>query len=177
MNVTRLDFHHDPAEDRLVLTAHGIGAAPVTLTLTRRLTRSVLGKLVELLMGSSPTVSRAPARYREEVLLFEFASALSEEEPPAGAATGRAEPPLPHDIPPPPVLVTRVDFRLPPSSLELCFFDPSGPRVNIALTRTEAHRLLDRLARKTREAEWGFDELNWIDRRGQVMMPDTMVMS
>lgn len=187
MKATSLDFHHDPIEDRLVLTAHAAGAPSVTLTATRRLTRALLGKMVELLMRSNANMSRTPARHREEVLLFEFATALTEagdrpmDGPPAvetvtekaAATVGGAAP----------TMLVQLDFRLPGAltqgmtGLEIRLFDPSGPRVDVSVSRAEAYRLLDLLVRKTREADWGFEELNWIDRRGHVVMPQTAVLS
>ena len=177
MDATSLDLHYDAAEDRLVLTAHGT-AVPVSVALTRRLTRDLLSKTVELLMLSSAEVSRAPAQHRETVLLFEFASALAEatERPMGERAKCRAAV-QPSDRAGPPAMAVRGDLRLRPSGLDLGVFDLSGLRFQVCLTRAEVHRLLDLMIRLTQVAEWRLEEVNWIDRRRHLVVPEQKLLS
>ena len=72
-----LGLRYDQAEDRLILIATFPDSERVALAMTRRLGRAVIGKLIELLMSSSPEVSRAAAEHREDVLLFEHVAAVT----------------------------------------------------------------------------------------------------
>ncbi len=170
MKATRLDIRHNPYEDRLVLIASGAGAAPAALALTRRLTRAIIGKLIELLMNSSPDISRTAAAHREDVLLFEHVAAVSSAQAdPASGGGAPTEPPPPE---PESTLLIRVDFTPTAPGLVMRFSDAAGPRCELALSRTQVHQLLSILARKAREAEWDFGELGWIDRRMHVVVPE-----
>lgn len=178
ISATSLDLHHDPVEDRLVLTARGAEDDPVAMTFTRRLTRALLGKLTDLLMRSNEEVGRAPAEHRAEVLLFEHMSALSEASradasPDGGEATAGPKAPPPGT----PVMVHRIDFTIRTAGIGIVLFDEASQRVSVGLTRAEAHRVLDMLVRKTREADWNLDEMDWLDRRRHIVVPDRVALS
>lgn len=180
MNATSLDLRHDPVEDRLVVIARGADADPVALTLTRRLTRALLGKLADLLMRSNEEVGRAPAEHREEVFLFEHMAALSDaaaSAPSGEEGDGTPAPPAAGREPADTVMVLRIDFTIRPAGFDIVLFDADKPRVTVALTRFETHRVLDLLVRKAREAEWGFDELDWLDRRRHIVVPEAAALS
>ena len=173
MDAMSLGLRYDQAEDRLILIATFPDSERVALAMTRRLGRAVIGKLIELLMSSSPEVSRAAAEHREDVLLFEHVAAVT-----AGAGEGTpAAGASPEEPLAPPTLLCRVDLMPAAERLAVKFFDAGGQRFNLVLDRAQVHQLLGIMANKAREAAWDFGELSWIDRRMHVVVPKGISVS
>lgn len=171
-----LDLRYDAAQDRLWLTARSEGAA-VDLALTRRLTRLLLGGMLDLLMRTSDAVGRSSAAHRGDVLLFEHLAALDRQPAPppaapvAGPESGEAAANRPA-----PVLVGRVDLSLGADGFSLSFW-AATELARLRLPRDQAHLLLDVLVAKTRDAEWDLAELAWMDRRGQFVRAEGALAS
>lgn len=168
-----LDLRYDAAQDRLWLTARS-DAEKVDLALTRRLTRLLLGGMLDLLMRTSDAVGRSSAAHRGDVLLFEHLAALDRQPAPAPgipaavADTGEKAAA--------PALVSRVDLSLRGDGLTLSFW-ATAELARLRLPRDQAHLLLDVLIAKTREAEWDLAELAWMDRRGQFVRGEGVLAS
>lgn len=189
MNASRIDLAYDLVEDRILLTAFGPGDQHVPLCMTRRFTRSFLGKLAETLLKTNGDVSRAASDHREEVFLFEHMNALSstefsssqEGEQQAAAASnpdsGSGEEQAAVAVQAKPGLITRVDVTIRTEGFIMNLFELDVSRATIGLSRPEAHRILDLMLRKARTAGWDLDELNWIDRRRHIVVPESMSLS
>jgi hypothetical protein len=177
--MSNLTIGYDRVEDRLTLTATVPGQSVVPLWLTRRLARGVLTKLVELLMRSNDVLKRAPTEHREEVLLFEHVNALATaaERPTSERPGATRAPETATEHRGTPTIIVRVDFTPKAGGFGVRLFDVAGPRAGLFLTRTQAHQLLDLLICKVRQADWGFEELNWLDRRRHVIVPETASVS
>lgn len=168
---TSLDLRYELREDRLVLTAR-TAASGLELLLTRRLTRALLAGLLELLMQTSDLVARSGAAHRSDVLLFEHLEAVTPFA--AGAAPPQGAPPsLTAEIQArPPRLVDRIDLTIKPGALLLSLRDEAGELAWMNLSRPMVHQLINMLLIKCREAGWNLDELAWIDRAGQIVVPE-----
>ena len=172
MNAASLGLRYDQAEDRLILIASGLTAERVALAMTRRLGRTLIGKMIELLMNSSPEVSRAAVQHRDDVLLFEHVTAVAAGvggTPSASGAQPGSTMSSAQDVAP--TLLCRVDLTPTAERLVMRFFDADGPRFDLVLDRAQLHQLLGIMAGKAREASWDFGELGWIDRGMHVVVP------
>lgn len=165
---SHLDLRYDPAEDRLVLTARD-ASRRLDLALTRRLARGLLRGMIDLLMRTSPEVGRAGAGHREDVLLFEHAGALAALQATA-VPMGEQQAIPPASATEQPVLLGRVDLNANQHSLTLMLVSLDQPVSVLVLPWEKAHQLLSVLLGKTKAAEWGFEELAWVDRQGQVVL-------
>jgi hypothetical protein len=171
-----LDLRYDAVEDRLLLTARSDEEA-VDLLLSRRLTRRLLGGMLDLLMRTSVAVGRSSGDHRGDVLLFEHVAALDRLPPPGAApdpdrtkavgGPGRRQP----------LLASRVDISLGPDGMRLSLWVGSSQTAWMQVPRDQAHLLLDMLLSKAREAEWDLNELGWIDRRGHYVRPGGVLAS
>lgn len=167
---TSLDLLYEMRQDRLLLTAR-TAEAGVDLLLTRRLTRALLSGLLDLMMRTSDLVSRSGPEHRSDVLLFEHMEAVAHVTGPANPVT-RADPALAAEIHAnAPMLVEKVDVTVSGVLLRLSFHDQAGERAWIALPREKVHQFISMLLSKCHEAAWDLGELDWIDRRGQIIIP------
>jgi hypothetical protein len=71
-----------------------------------------------------------------------------------------------------PRLVHRIDLTINPGGLLLSFWDEACELAWMNLTRPMVHQLINMLLIKCREAGWNLDELAWIDRAGQIVVPE-----
>ncbi len=181
MGTGRLDISYSRTEDRLLLVAADRAGERSALVLTRRLTRAVAGALVELLMKTSPEISRSTPDHRQDILLFEHLNAISaadraarEDDTPAPTPD---TPHAPADDEVAPALLYRVDIKTTETGMTLRLSDAEGSRANLALSRSEVHQLVGILAAKATEAGWDLGELGWIDRRAHLVVPDRATVS
>lgn len=178
---TAIDIRFLVEEDRMHFTLRTPEQA-VDLLMTRRLTRMLLGGIVEMLMRSNVDIVNAAATHRNDVLLFEHMSAATSWERQSagtGAAAVAAEP-EPAEEPAParpaaagtPRLVTKIDLTVKGAALNFVFHDAAGPRSTIDLMREKAHHLLSFLLERSVEAQWDLQELYWLHRRTHIVVPD-----
>lgn len=171
LSATDLDIRYDAAEDRLILTARGGDGVRVDLMMTRRLTRAVLGGLVDLLVRSNADAVRAESGQRHDVMLFEHLAALERQPVVASATASSMAVSSVQDVPVPDML-RQVDISVIGVGLALSLVGSNSQRsANFRLSRDSGHRLLHALMAKCREAHWDFSEYDWIDRRANMVVP------
>ncbi|MQP64534.1 hypothetical protein GE253_04160 [Niveispirillum sp. SYP-B3756] len=166
-----LDLRYDLHQDRLVLTARTV-ATGMDMYLTRRLTRALLSGLLDLLMRTSDLVARSGPDHRGDVLLFEHMDAVNRVTAcnvspstvaPALAAQLQAQTPR---------LLDRIDVTITRGMVRLSFLVEAGEQAWLSLPRELVHQFVNMLLKKCQEAGWNLDELAWVDRRGQIVLPE-----
>jgi hypothetical protein len=180
-----LDLRFDPVEDRLALTMRD-DARRIDFAVTRRVTRSLLRGIVDLMMRTSPLASRSAPEHRQDVLLFEHMEALGrgrptvQESAPAATATVRASEGGGTTAAADEMaqsLLVRVDMSLSKEKLNLSLEGRDGVQAGIAMGRDQAHQLLHMLAEKANHAAWDFEETTWLVKRGQVVLSQSGAVS
>ncbi|MFV3074571.1 hypothetical protein [Niveispirillum fermenti] len=177
---TAIDIRFLVEEDRMHFTLRTPEQA-IDLLMTRRLTRMMLGGIVELLMRSNVDIANAAATHRNDVLLFEHMSAATaweRQSAAAGAVAGTPDtvpepgPAAPSAMAGSPRLITKIDLTVKGGGLNFVFHDADGPRSTIDLVRDKAHHLLSFLLERSVEAQWDLQELYWLHRRTHIVVPD-----
>ncbi|KPF82566.1 hypothetical protein IP70_21545 [alpha proteobacterium AAP38] len=161
-------------EDRLLLTARAVGTRSSNLSLTRKLARSLLGALVEIMVRSNEDARRAPAFQRHDVLLFEHVSVL-ERRPVSGANPAASKTTDTVSDEPsvlPPQLLQKIDLSVADANLQMRLVSTSDHVVEFRFPRDVGHQLIHVLMVKCRDACWGFSEFDWIDRRANIVIPN-----
>lgn len=171
-----LDVSYEPEEDRIILVVRNQdGRHPFWLT--RRLMRAMLGGMVTLLTRSSSVAGRVGNDVRTDVLLFEHVDALMK----------RAQStPVPAPVVDPghapggqegPQLLRQVDLTAHADQMSLTMVVGSGRKTSVAMSRDNAHQLISMLYDRAVQAEWDLRELDWLARRGQVIVPQGVRLS
>jgi hypothetical protein len=155
VDVRTVNFRYDEVEDRLFLDCIG-AERKRTLLLTRRIARRLLHVFANALASSSPSVNKAPADARREVIALEHFSSLAVAQPKAAPA---GEPEQAGDKGSQPVslgqdLVWKVDVEIQPTLFRILLHSITDPLASLTLTRGDFHKLLAALDRWSVEAEW-----------------------
>jgi hypothetical protein len=181
--VTRLDIGFSDMEDRLLLSLNTAGHGVRNVLITRRMMRVLLENYANVLKRTSETASHAPVEARDEVLRMEHVGALASM---ADAAPDAAQPTpdgqdggAPGAVAPPHMwLAVEIKMQMAASVILIAFFGqcrngPDGdssvnePIAAMTLNRPDAHRVLDLLVRKSKEAGWGLDHYAaWLAKAG-----------
>lgn len=158
-------------EDRISLTVRGSDGG-CAFWLTRRLCRALLNGLVDILSRTSSMVARAPTHSRTNVLLFEHAEALSrrvrdgDQGAHQGLETPRQSPSISVQ------LLQRIDLSAKGDEVSFSLMAGGSCRAVLPLTRDNAHQLAAILFDKAQSAGWALDDIPWLDRRSQVILPE-----
>jgi hypothetical protein len=183
VNASAMDIRFVPEEDRLLLTLRSDDAA-VDLLLTRRLTRLLLGGIVEMLMRSSSDMRRTPVDFRNDVLLFEHMTAATSWERTrtpsadqgAPAETGPEEAPA-RPVASARVLVTKLDLNIREGGISFVFYDGDVLTGEIAFPRDKVHQFLSVLLERSVDAHWDLQELYWLHKRTHIIIPEGAQLS
>lgn len=158
--MSKITLGYADSEDRIWLLLRDEG---VQLWLTRRLTGSLLAKLVQLMEKNCPGGDLAgalPAATRLE-LEHEAAMEMAQEQAEQEAANGGPEPDAPvKDVAS--YLVNGIDLRVTGDRLVTVWHAP-GLSKTLDLNRADGHRTMRAIARRTRYAQWNFTHLpDWL---------------
>lgn len=171
-----LDIGYDADQDRILVIYRSAGDRRA-YALTRRLVRGLLGGLVTVLMRSSDMVARASTDVRSDVLLFEHMSAMSRR--PTISTDARAQSPTPvGNIPDEDThLLHQVDLTVQKDQVQLTFVASDLDRVSVVMSRDNAHQIVSMLYERTLLAQWDLREFEWLERRGQIVVPQGISVS
>jgi hypothetical protein len=181
LNATAIDIRFDPEEDRLAFTLR-TETDSVFLQMTRRLTRMMLGGIVDLLMRTNGDMASTPAASRNDVLLFEHMSAATSWEREMRADGPAVEPVADFLAGPEPsvsvaaaqswIMARKLDLTIVQGGMRFVFHGAEGECGSIELSRGKAHQLLSIILERTIEAQWDLQELFWLHRRTHIVVPD-----
>ena len=167
---TRISVGYDETEDRIFLDCSDAGAR-IRLWLTRRITQRILAAVAELLERSSPTLLKAPADMRQDVIAFEHLSALSAPEAPPATPGEGADGARISDRGA--ALLHKVDIETQPYAFRLVFHAADGPKAGLTVIRTDLHKTLALFAQAASVAGWemaGSGE--WLKKPGPTWTSD-----
>ncbi|OYQ31768.1 hypothetical protein CHU95_21820 [Niveispirillum lacus] len=186
LKATAIDVRFVSEEDRLALTLRSDDDS-LEMHVTRRMTRAVMLAMVELLMRSSREIGAAPAGNRTDVLLFEHMEAAAGWQRVEGSAqpgglsdasqTATVDIGGVRQTAAGAALLTKTDVTVRDGNMQLHFHDREGARAEIELPRDKAHQFLSILREKSVQAQWDIQELSWMDRRSQVVIPEGVRLS
>ena len=164
-----LSLIYNQHEDRLIMTTTLSSGERRALLLTRSLTGRLVNGLAGLLKRSSKVAARAPDEMRDDLVLLEHQGAVSSLSGGHSAsrmtqpASGEKQLPLqPETLPA--ILVTSISVQTRPTHFEFVFKAGKQAIARFDPNRSELHRLLRLLIRKTEEADWRLDlQSDWLE--------------
>lgn len=186
----KLNINFSAFEDRLIVRAERLGAEPVTLLFTRRMTILVLQQVLARLPELS-ALDKTPAAYWKEVLQMAHQQAMAvktetdnaEKQAKATASDpGGSAPAAPETATSHIYLATELTVQLQKQRLTLAFrglampdamTHPSrhSPVLAIPLTVDNVHQLIELLIVKAQEAQWHLPvDLPWLQPSNDGML-------
>lgn len=172
-----LTLTYNIPEDRLVLLVVGAQGEKIGLLITRRLTGRLINGLAGILEKSSPSVSRAPADMREDVVLLEHQEAVSDnisKEQSGGSGMTAGQTPGAkggQSIQVKTAILTAIDVATKPTHFELKLKSGSDVVTGFNATRNELHRTLGMLKTKAQEADWNLQlNASWLGTDQSMMV-------
>ena len=166
---TQFRIWYDVGEDRLAIHAGQAGGdSAAVLMLTRRLTVKLINGFGALLQASSIFAHSAPEELVSDIILLEHQGALVDggrDSTSLPVGTGHSSTHLAA------ILVTDIAVTTRPSDFMIVFLRLQRPLVQIVVSRSALHRLLDALKRHADEAGWNMPiEVNWLSPTQAMMV-------
>jgi len=166
-----LAFRYGEKEDRLFLAA-GREDETRSLVLTRRMTSRLVNGLARLLERSSAVVGKAPVEMQDDIILLEHQKAIQAvmkserargpEKEPDGASGHASSAPLAVDLRA--HLVTGASITTRPQDFVIVFNGQAGALIQLQVTRSELHRVLEVLSRRAEAVGWNLKiDAAWLD--------------
>lgn len=169
MLLQHLDVSYEPEQDRIILVVRE-QKSHHQFWLTRRLLRAMLGAMVTLLTQSSSVAGRAGGDVRSDILLFEHVDAIARRIQDVQVPDVKVGP-APDGSGVETRLLRQIELSARADQFSLTLSTGEAPTTSVAMSRDNAHQLISMLYDRALLAEWDLRELDWLARRGQVVLP------